>query len=72
MLCAFLDKEISTAGFVVALNDGLRQGVREWLEFHRQAFYGGCRMDGYSTQVNEFVEGLNYYLAREYDGREDS
>lgn len=38
----------------------------EWLERQRQAFYLGCRIDPYSAQVTEFVEGCQYYLRKEF------
>lgn len=36
--------------------------LEHWLEKNRQGFYGGCRVDEHSPQVNEFVAGLEYYL----------
>lgn len=72
MLCAFLDREISTAGITAALNDLLEQRVIEWLDENRNGFYGGCRMDHHSPQVGEFVDGLIYYVRKEFDGRYDS
>lgn len=36
--------------------------LAEWLEYHCNGFYGGCRVDEHSPQVREFVDALHYYL----------
>ena len=40
--------------------------LADWLEKNRLGFYGGCRMDEHSHQVNEFVDALHYYLEKDF------
>lgn len=37
-----------------------------WLEQNVQGFYGGCRVDGHSPQIREFVDHLHYYLEKDF------
>lgn len=37
-----------------------------WIEQNRQGFYGGCRMDDHSPQINEFCAALEYYMKKDF------